>query len=54
MTDMQFEGIWLAISERADFTAFLQQHDGDISALTGSLRSKTQTLSASAKGSSPG
>jgi phospholipid transport system substrate-binding protein len=54
MTDMQFEGVWLAISERADFTAFLQQHGGDISALTGSLRSKTQTLSATAKGSSPG
>jgi phospholipid transport system substrate-binding protein len=48
MTDMQFEGIWLAISQRADFTAFLQQHGGDISALTGSLRSKAQTLSATA------
>jgi phospholipid transport system substrate-binding protein len=54
MTDMQFEGIWLAISERADFTAFLQQHRGDISALTGSLRSKTQTLSAANRGSRPG
>ena len=50
MTDMQFEGVWLAISQRADFTAFLQQHRGDISALTGTLRSKAQTLSASAKG----
>ena len=49
MTDMQFEGIWLAISQRADFTAFLQQHRGDISALTGNLRSKTQTMSSTAK-----
>jgi ABC-type transporter MlaC component len=50
MTDMQFEGVWLAISQRADFTAFLQQHHGDIAALTGSLRSKTQALSSSARG----
>jgi phospholipid transport system substrate-binding protein len=49
MTDMQFEGIWLAISQRADFTAFLQQHRGDISALTDSLRSKTQTMSSTAR-----
>jgi phospholipid transport system substrate-binding protein len=51
MTDMQFEGIWLAISERADFTAFLQQHGGDIAALTSSLRAKTQTMSSAAAGS---
>lgn len=54
MTDMQFEGVWLAISQRADFTAFLQQHHGDISALTDSLRSKTQNLSAANRGSRPG
>jgi phospholipid transport system substrate-binding protein len=52
LTDMQFEGVWLAISERADFTAFLQQHNGNIAALTDTLRAKTQdTLSASARGS---
>jgi phospholipid transport system substrate-binding protein len=50
MTDMQFEGVWLAISQRADFTAFLQQHGGDISMLTSSLRSKTQTLSSANSG----
>ena len=54
MTDMQFEGVWLAISQRADFTAFLQQHRGDISALTGSLRSKTENLSTVARGPRPG
>jgi phospholipid transport system substrate-binding protein len=53
MTDMQFEGVWLAISQRADFTSFLQQHRGDISALTGSLRSKTPTISATGRGSRP-
>ena len=51
MTDMQFEGVWLAISERADFTAFLQQHGGDIAALTSSLRAKAQTMSSAAEGS---
>jgi phospholipid transport system substrate-binding protein len=52
LTDMQFEGVWLAISERADFTAFLQQHNGNIAALTDTLRAKTQeTLSAAARGS---
>jgi len=50
MTDMQFEGVWLAISQRADFTAFLQQHHGDIAALTGTLRSKTQNVSSAARG----
>ncbi len=54
LTDMQFEGVWLALSERDDFTAFLQQHRGDISALTDSLRAKTQeTLAGAARGSRP-
>jgi len=52
MTDMQFEGVWLAISERADLTAFLQQHGGDIAALTSNLRAKTETITAAA-GSRP-
>jgi phospholipid transport system substrate-binding protein len=52
LTDMEFEGVWLAISERADFTAFLQQHNGNIAALTDNLRAKAQeTLSAAARGS---
>jgi phospholipid transport system substrate-binding protein len=54
LIDMQFEGIWLALSEREDFTAFLQQHGGDMSALTDSLRAKTQeTLAGAARGSRP-
>lgn len=51
VTDMQFEGLWLALSERLEFTAFLQQHGGDISALTDNLRAKTQTLDGTARGS---
>jgi len=53
MTDMQFEGVWLALTERADFTAFLQQHGGDISALTGSLRTKTRILAGADTGAHP-
>ena len=52
-TDMQFEGVWLAITQRADFTAFLQQHGGDIAALTTSLRSKTPAMSSTAGGARP-
>ena len=51
VTDMQFEGLWLALSERLEFTAFLQQHGGDISALTDNLRARTQTLTGTAGGS---
>lgn len=53
VTDMQFEGLWLALSERQEFTAFLQQHGGDISALTENLRAKTQTLTETGTGSRP-
>lgn len=54
LTDMQFEGIWLALSERDDFTAFLQQHGGNVSALTDSLHAKTQeTLAGTARGLPP-
>jgi phospholipid transport system substrate-binding protein len=34
ITDLQVEGMWLAIAERADFTAYLQQHNGSIAELT--------------------
>jgi len=53
VTDLQFEGLWLALSERQEFTAFLQQHDGDVSALTDNLRAKTQTLAGTGRGSRP-
>jgi phospholipid transport system substrate-binding protein len=51
VTDMQFEGLWLALSEREEFTAFLQKHGGDISALTDNLRDKMQTLAGTGRGS---
>ena len=37
VTDIQVEGVWLAISERSDFTGFLQQHGGSLKALDDDL-----------------
>jgi phospholipid transport system substrate-binding protein len=37
VTDMSIEGIWQALTERADFTGFLQQHGGRIGELTHDL-----------------
>jgi phospholipid transport system substrate-binding protein len=37
ITDMQVEGVWLALSQRADFTSFLQQNNGSVPALSNSL-----------------
>src|SRR5262249_17144463 len=46
VTDLQVEGIWLAISERAEFTDFLQKNNGSIAALTSNLRERTQKVRA--------
>jgi phospholipid transport system substrate-binding protein len=46
ITDMQVEGIWLALSQRSDFTGFLQQHGGSVSALTDHLRTQAQQVRA--------
>jgi phospholipid transport system substrate-binding protein len=45
ITDMQVEGIWLALSQRSDFTGFLQQHGGSVAALTDNLKMQIQQLS---------
>src|SRR5262249_12297440 len=42
VTDFQFEGVWLALNQRSDFTAFLQQHKGDFQLLTSELKKRTQ------------
>jgi len=49
ITDMEVEGVWLALSERSDFTGFLQQHGGSIAALTDHLRSQAQQVRAEAR-----
>jgi len=48
ITDMQVEGVWLALSQRSDFTGFLQQHGGSIAALTDHLQMQAQQLHAGA------
>ena len=47
ITDMQVEGIWLALSQRSDFTAFLQQHNGSVAALTEDLKRQTAQVTSS-------
>jgi phospholipid transport system substrate-binding protein len=50
ITDMQVEGIWLALSQRSDFTGFLQQHGGNVSALTDNLKMQVQQLGSDSGG----
>jgi phospholipid transport system substrate-binding protein len=50
ITDMQVEGIWLALSQRSDFTGFLQQHGGNLPALTDNLKMQVQQLRAEGNG----
>jgi phospholipid transport system substrate-binding protein len=44
VTDIQVEGVWLALSQRSDFTGFLQQHGGRLPDLTTDLQRQTQQL----------
>jgi phospholipid transport system substrate-binding protein len=48
VTDIQVEGVWLALSERSDFTGYLQQHGGNVASLTQLLKTQTQQLRNSA------
>jgi ABC-type transporter MlaC component len=45
ITDMDVEGIWLALWERADFTSFLQQHGGDVAELARHLQGEADQMS---------
>jgi phospholipid transport system substrate-binding protein len=46
ITDLEVEGIWLALSERSDFNGFLQQHGGSVSALADNLRAQADQVRA--------
>jgi phospholipid transport system substrate-binding protein len=48
VTDINVEGVWLALSQRSDFTAFLQMHAGSVAALTDHLKMQTEQLRADA------
>jgi phospholipid transport system substrate-binding protein len=54
ITDMQVEGIWLALSQRSDFTGFLQQHGGSLPALTENLKMQAQQVRTDAPATQPG
>jgi len=44
LIDLNVEGVWQSISQRTDFTAFLQQHGGNIQELTNHLKRQTHQL----------
>jgi phospholipid transport system substrate-binding protein len=44
ITDLQIEGVSLATAQRADFTAFLQQHNGSIPELAKNLNALSERL----------
>jgi phospholipid transport system substrate-binding protein len=46
VTDLQVEGVWLAITQREQFTAYLQQHHGDIASLSSDIEKRATQLAA--------
>ena len=42
LVDLQVQGVSMALSQRSDFTAWLQQHHGNVPALTAELASRTR------------
>ena len=44
ITDLQVEGAWLAIVQRAEFTAYLQQHNASIAGLATELDKRSTQL----------
>jgi ABC-type transporter MlaC component len=44
ITDIRVEGIWLAVSQRGEFTAFLDSHRGGVGALTQHLQSVARQI----------
>src|SRR5689334_22858479 len=41
ITDIQVEGVWLAISQRSGFVSYLDLHGGDVAKLSHELKSRT-------------
>jgi len=52
--DVQVEGVWLAITQRDQFTGFLQQHNGNIPTLSDYLVRQAATIRAGKASSTPG
>jgi ABC-type transporter MlaC component len=49
ITDLQVEGVWLALSQRAEFVAYLQQHHGSIAELSAELQRKAEQMRAESR-----
>ena len=49
--DMQVEGVWVAVTQRADFTSYLQQHGGSVPDLATYLERQARQIRV--KGNSP-
>ena len=45
VVDVQVEGVWLALSQRDDFSAWLQQHQGDVTGLAHELETRSEKIS---------
>jgi phospholipid transport system substrate-binding protein len=48
VVDFQAEGVWLALTQRDEFTAYLQQHRGDLLQLAGELETRADRIRAGA------
>jgi len=44
ITDLQVEGVWLALMQREEFTAYLQQHRGDLAGLAAEVEKRTEQI----------
>jgi ABC-type transporter MlaC component len=46
VVDLQVEGIWMALTQRDEFAAYLGQHGSNVSLLTAELTSRATRLRA--------
>ena len=44
VVDASVEGIWLALTQREDYSGYLSQHNGDVKALAGVVRQRAAML----------
>jgi len=44
VTDLQVEGVWLGLNQRADFASYFQRHGGILASLSSELESRAQRI----------
>ena len=44
VTDLQVEGVWLGLNQRADFASYFQRHGGMLASLSSELESRAQRV----------